>query len=62
MGSLGRGEPGPAREPQIEANQFKETGEVLLARIKEVAKNCPPVYIEPLVTAYGRLIDISEHC
>ena len=65
---LSRGEPGPA-DPLVaqlqnaqafERGDFKTTGEALLKRIKEVAQNCPPVYLEPLVNAYGQLVQIAK--
>jgi hypothetical protein len=44
----------------VDRGDFKATGDALLARIKELAQNCPPLYIEPLVNAYGQLIQITK--
>jgi hypothetical protein len=40
--------------------EIKEAGEALLARIKELASQCPPMYIENLVGAYGQLVYIAR--
>lgn len=40
--------------------EMRETGEVLLARIKELAPQCPPLYMENLVGAYGQLAYIAR--
>lgn len=43
-----------------ETDLSTETGEALMARIKELAPKCQPANIEPLVNAYTTLVGVQQ--
>jgi hypothetical protein len=53
----------PAADCSLGSTQteIQATGDALLARIKELAEGCPPLYIENLAAAYATLVHVTRN-
>jgi hypothetical protein len=52
------------RTTLLDANDLspalKEAGDAVIKRIKDLAAQCPPMYIEQLAAAYAQLVSIAK--